>query len=70
MIIYIPTRGRPDKQITLKSIPEHWHNRVALVTSKEEWRDLKRAVGNVTVLADSTGCLSDRRQHIDRKSVV
>ena len=66
MFIYIPTRGRPDKQITLKSIPSHWHDRVALVTSKEEWKTLKRAVGNVTVLADSTSCLSDRRQHIMR----
>ena len=70
MIIFIPTRGRPDKQITLASIPAHWRDKVCLVTSKEEWRELKARWPKVTILSDSTECLSDRRQHIQKVARV
>lgn len=67
MRVFIPTRGRPDKQITLKSIPKHWWGSVTLVTSHEERDALKGWIGpRVEVLGDDTTCLSDRREWIQR----
>lgn len=63
--IFIPTRGRPDKQITLRSIPKEYHSNVFLVTSTAEVKELRRNVGKTPfILPDDTNNLSDRRQSI------
>lgn len=70
--IFIPTRGRPNRQTTLNSIPYKYQSNVTLVTSKEEMLELRWAIGkgcNAKILADDTTNLSDRRQFIQEYAV-
>lgn len=40
-LIYIPTSGRQDRQITIKSLPERWIKRTVLVVHKSEMDNYK-----------------------------
>lgn len=63
--IFIPTRGRTTKQLTLHSIPKIYWPSIVLVTSESEVPDLMRLYHpRVKIITDKTTNLSDRRQFI------
>lgn len=49
--IYIPTRGRVSKQLTVESIPEKYHKYVTVVCPKDEVKELQSNYPTVTVIA-------------------
>lgn len=64
MKIYIPTRGRVDRQITLRSLPASLRGRTWLVAPKDEVPHLKKLHKNVTAQPDEVTTIAAKREWI------
>jgi hypothetical protein len=65
LLVYIPTLGRENNQITLKSIPEEWKSRVFLVCPKNEEHEWEN---RIDVPEYCMGSISKTRQFIVENS--
>ena len=68
--IYIPTRGRVDKQITVQRLPEYLHYNITLVCPKSEVKALRANYPSVYVLGqpDSVTNISEKRAWIEEQA--
>lgn len=64
MRIYIPTRGRVDRQVTLRSLPKTLLERTYLVAPKEEVKALKAIHPNVLVQPSNISNIAEKRHWI------
>lgn len=62
--IYIPTRGRVDRQVTLRSLPASLRGRTWLVAPKEEVPELKKIHKNVLTQPDEVTTIAVKREWI------
>lgn len=64
LTIFIPTRGRIDKQVTLASLPKELLDRVVLVAPKEEVKALRQLHSNVVAQPSSVINIAQKRAWI------
>lgn len=68
MRIYIPTRGRIGKQITLRSLPEALRQRAWLVCPKDEVKEHKNEHPNVLAQPASITTIAEKRHWIVKEA--
>ena len=64
MLIYIPTRGRVGKQITLRSIPEAFRDRVRIVCPRDEVKEHKKEHPHVIAQPARIQNIAEKREWI------
>lgn len=64
MRIYIPTRGRVDRQVTLRSLPDSLRGRTWLVAPKDEVPELKKIHKNVLTQPPHISTIAAKREWI------
>jgi hypothetical protein len=67
MNIYIPTLGRTEAQITLKSLPEDLLNKTFLVCNEEESATLNKVHPNLIICPENIKGIGEVRQYVIEK---
>lgn len=68
MFIYIPTFGRPEKQITFKALPQCFQKKVVFVVRDEEYKAVQRLFGGKCkeiIVQEGTGVAAGRQTAVE-----